>query len=85
MQVSQSLTVRTKSPKEYEMLKAIVATYEYFTPFGTGAKWVGYDEVREQYTVIFDCEGNEDKSTEDRKNDIVDMLTYIEDGKYYFP
>lgn len=85
MEIKESITVVIKSPKDYEILQALVATYEYFTQFGVDADWIGYDDAKGYYTVIFCYEGNENRSSNDRKNDILDMLTYIEAKKYFFP
>lgn len=85
MEIKESLTVVIKSPKDYEILQALVDTYEYFTQFRVDADWIGYDNAKGYYTVIFRYEGNENRSSDDRKNDILDMLTYIEAKKYFFP
>ena len=82
MQVRDCLTVVTKSPKEYELLRALIDTYEYFTQLGTSAQWLGFDEVTGLYTAIFDYEGTDIVDKENRKNDILDIVDYIKCRSY---
>lgn len=85
MKVYDTITVETKSPTEYRLLQAIVDTYEHFTLFGIDVKWLGFNEETALYTAVFSFEGSAEYSSEFRKADIEDLISYVNEGKYYRP